>query len=197
LKTGKLLILASLVLGGVLYFSSSFWMPSIANFLVDSVPPSKADAVVVLAGDWLGLRVEKGGDLVREGWAPVALLSGPHQHYGKCESDLAIDWAATKGYPRNYFEGVPNFSTSTEDEAAIMAAEIRKRGIRKILLVTSNYHTRRAGKIWRRAAAGAFEVQVVAAPDKDLVPEAWWKNREGRKKIFLEWVKTITGPLGA
>jgi uncharacterized SAM-binding protein YcdF (DUF218 family) len=196
LKSGKLLIPASLVLGGVLYFSSNLWMPGFGTYLVDSAAPTKADAVVVLAGDWLGLRVEKGGDLVREGWAPVALLSGPHQHYGKSEADLAIEWAERKGYPRKYFEGIPNLATSTEDEAALMVPEIRKRGVRKILLVTSNYHTRRSGKIWRKAAAGAFEVQVVAAPDKDLVPETWWKTREGRKKIFLEWMKTITGPLG-
>ena len=76
-----------------------------------------------------------------------------------------------------------------------MLEEVRKRGFKKLLVVTSNYHTARAGRIWRRRAAG-IEVHVVAAPDHDVVPERWWQSREARKKLLFEWMKTVTGPLG-
>lgn len=118
-------------------------------------------------------------------------------HYDRSESQLAIEWAEAHGYDRELFVGLPNQSTSTENEAASLIQEIRQRGYRKVIVVTSNYHTRRAGRIWRRQTAGSgIEVHVVAAPDHDVVPERWWHNREGRKKLFFEWLKTLTGPIG-
>ncbi len=155
------------------------------------------DAIVVLAGDFHGRRIAKGGDLVRAGIAPIALVSGPTSLYGQSESDLAIHWAEQHGYDRKLFRGLPNQSTSTEDEAQLLLAEIRKHGYQKLLIVTSNYHTRRAANIWRRqTASSGIEIHVAAAPDRDVVPERWWQTREGRKKIFFEWIKTLTGPLG-
>jgi uncharacterized SAM-binding protein YcdF (DUF218 family) len=184
-------------LAAALYASASQWLPALGTFLVDAENPSPADAAIVLAGDYFGLRVEKGGDLVRSGLAPIALVSGPTSHYGRAESDLAIDWAAGRGYDRQYFVSIPNESTSTENEAIAMLVEARKRGFRKLLIVTSNYHTRRAGRIWRRLAGSDFEIHMVSAPDHDVVaPEAWWRSREARKKLFFEWTKTLTGPLG-
>ena len=47
-------------------------------------------------------------------------------------------------------------------------------------IVTSNYHTRRAGNIFR-SKAHDLEFHIVAAPDRDFTPDGWWKNREGRK----------------
>ncbi len=192
-------IVTPVLLGGLLYVSSGWWLPLFGTFLVspEAGEPSKADGVVVLAGDGSGLRVEKGGELVRAGFAPTAFVSGPPHIYGKSEADLAIDWAASRGYSRDYFTPLRVYSTSTEDEAIAIADELRKRGnIHKILLVTSNYHTRRSARLWRNAVHGDFEIRVVAAPDRDVIPDHWWANREGRKKIFFEWIKTVTGPLG-
>lgn len=178
--------------------ASPIWGPSLGTFLVDAAPaPVKADAIVVLAGDWWGLRIEKGGELVRAGFASQAIVSGPFHHYGKCEADLAIEWAGKKGYPSAYFAAEPIAGASTEEEAAELANIVRKRGFKSIVLVTSNYHTRRAGRLWRAAAKGDFAVTVVAANDKDVVePSRWYATREARKKIFFEWVKTLTGPFG-
>lgn len=174
-------------------------MPALGTVLVDAREPSKADAVVVLAGDWWGLRVLKGGELVQSGYAPFAFVSGPRHYYGKAEAELAVDWAVSKGFSRASFVPMPVDSTSTEDEAAAMAEAIHREHpeVKRILLVTSNYHTGRANRIWQRVAGRYFEIRTVAAPDRDVVrPEQWWATREGRKKIFFEWIKTITGPLG-
>jgi uncharacterized SAM-binding protein YcdF (DUF218 family) len=189
------------LVAGLAFVASDSWLPFLGTFLVDTeslkLTPPTADAAVVLAGDSYGLRIAKGGDLVKIGVVPVALISGPMSHYERSESDLAIEWAERHGYNRNMFEGLPNNSTSTENEASSLLQEIRRRGHKKILVVTSNYHTRRAGKIWRRHTAGSgIEVHMVAAPDRDFVPERWWHDREGRKKLFFEWLKTLTGPIG-
>lgn len=184
---------------GLAAVSSSAWLPFLGTALVHAGEPTKADAVVVLAGDWWGLRVVKGGELVQAGFAPVAIVSGPRHYYGKAEAELAIDWAVTKGIPRSAFVAMPVESTSTEDEAVAMTDAIRRQypAVKRILLVTSNYHTGRSNRIWQRVGGRYFEVHTVAAPDRDVVrPEQWWATREGRKKIFFEWIKTITGPLG-
>ena len=63
-------------------------------------------------------------------------------------------------------------------------------GVKKVILVTSTYHTRRSGKLLRRAAPD-LDVRVVAAPDKFFQPDSWWRNREARKIFLLEWTKTV------
>jgi uncharacterized SAM-binding protein YcdF (DUF218 family) len=172
----------------VSFAASDWWLPALGTALVNAEEPTPncCDAIVVLAGDSHGRRVTKGGDLVRAGVAPIALVSGPNHMYSQAESDLAIAFAEKQGYERKLFLGLPNASTSTENEAQLLLADIRKRGYKKLLVVTSNYHT----------AGTGIEVHIAAAADKDVVPERWWQNREGRKKIFFEWIKTVTGPLG-
>jgi hypothetical protein len=50
-----------------------------------------------------GNRILTAGDLVRQGLAPKALISGPSEIYGQFESDLAIPFAVRRGYPASDF----------------------------------------------------------------------------------------------
>lgn len=159
-------------------------------------PPRRAEAIVVLAGDFYGHRILKACELVREGYAPVALVSGPSGNYGHYESDLAIPFAVDHGCRPEWLAPVPNNCRSTRDESALFANELRRRGVKSYLLVTSNYHTRRAGRLFRRAAPD-LSVAVVAAPDENFDPDRWWHSREARKTFALEWLKTVAGWWGA
>lgn len=198
----RVILAAVLAAVFVLSLTYRFWLPWFGTHLVaeSAKAPVRgpADAVVVLAGDFYGLRVLRGGELaVREGVAPVVLVSGPGHIYGVSEAKLAIDLAERNGLPRAKFEALPFDYFSTEQEAGVIGREIVRRGMKRVIVVTSNYHTGRAARIWERyAAAGRFEVQMAAAPDHDFVPETWWQNREARKKAFYEWMKRLTGPLG-
>lgn len=151
--------------------------------------------VVVLAGDYFGGRILAGADLVRRGLAPKALVSGPGDVYGQYESDLAIAFAVRHGYPESYFVPFPNDSRSTAAEADAVIGELRKLHARRIDIVTSNFHTRRAGNIYR-ARAGDIEFHLVAVPDPYFSAGGWWKNREGRKTFLVEWEKTVAAWLG-
>ena len=51
-------------------------LTALGTLLVKNDPPQKSDAVVALAGDDFGYRVLTAGRLVKEGWAPYALISG-------------------------------------------------------------------------------------------------------------------------
>lgn len=172
-----------------------FWLTALGTFLVRSETPVPADMIVVLAGDFTGGRVCKAGDLVRQGFAPKAFISGPSGVYGLDESDLAIRLAVRKGYPESSFVSFPNTAKSTASESQVLIAQLRKLGVHKIDLVTSNFHTRRAGNIFR-AQAPEMEVHVVESPDPYFTPDGWWKEREGRKTFLMEWIKTVAAWFG-
>jgi len=164
-------------------------LSALGGYLVQAEDPQKADIAVVLAGDFAGNRILKGASLVRQGYAPKALVSGPPA-YGVYESDLAIPFAIRAGYPEAYFVNFKHHARSTMEEAGLIAPELRKMGVKRVLLVTSNYHTRRSGRIFRSVAPD-LTFFVVAADDPDFTAARWWKNREGRKTFVIEWMKTV------
>ena len=43
------------------------------------------------------------------------------------------------------------------------------------------------------AAAPDLTFIVVAAPDRYLTRDGWWRDREGRKTFLTEWLKTVAG----
>jgi uncharacterized SAM-binding protein YcdF (DUF218 family) len=178
----------------LLIAASPFWLAALGEYLVRAGPPAPADIVVVLAGDYSGNRILTAADLVRRGFAPKALVSGPSGAYGLHETDLAIPFAVHHGYPESYFIALPNDGRSTREEATDVLAALGKLRARRIDVVTSDYHTRRAGGIYRAAASRfdpGLEIHVVAAPDLYFTPAGWWKNRDGRKTFLLEWMKTV------
>jgi uncharacterized SAM-binding protein YcdF (DUF218 family) len=165
-------------------------LAALGNFLVKAGPPEKADAIVVLAGDGFGHRILTAGDLIKQGYAPKALISGPDGNYGIYECDLAIPFAVRAGDPESYFGHLEHHARSTSDEAKVVVNQLRKMGVKRVLLVTSNFHTRRAGKIFRRTAPD-LDFIVVAAPDEFFKPDSWWHDREASKIFVYEWLKTV------
>jgi uncharacterized SAM-binding protein YcdF (DUF218 family) len=185
--------LVSLIL--IAAVSTAVWLPALGKILIAAEEPQKADIIVVLAGDPYGQRILKGAELVKQGYALKALISGPNGMYGYHEDELAIPFAVNHGYPREYFIGAPNESHSTRDEADAILADLRRLGVRRFLLVTSDYHTRRAARIYREKARD-FEFHTVAADDKEFQADHWWQSRQGRKVFFYEWTKTVTERIG-
>ena len=150
---------------------------------------------MVLAGDPFGHRILTAADLVQKGYVPVVLVSGPSGEYDFHESDLAIPFAVKRGYSPSYFEHFEHEARSTAGEAAVIVPELRRRNAHTVLLVTSNYHTRRAGLLFRRAAPD-LTIITIAAPDQFYRPDDWWRGREGQKTFLTEWEKTVGTWLG-
>ncbi len=170
-------------------------LTALGSYLVKAAPPQKADAIVVLAGDATGHRIVTAGNLVREGYAPKAIVSGPTWMYDVAECDLEIPFATRRGYPETYFVHFEHRAHSTQEEAEVIIPELHRIGAKTILLVTSDYHTRRAGRIFRRMGPDLNFI-VIAALDPYFSPSGWWHNREGRKTFAIEWMKTIAEWVG-
>lgn len=169
-------------------------LTAMGSYLVLDEPPVKADAIVVLGGDEFGMRTVKAAQLVQAGYAPYALLSGPPILLAH-ESELMLAFALKQGYPASLFQQYPHDATYTREEETVFASELRRRGVHSILLVTSNFHTRRSTYLFRRIAPW-LEIHTVAAPDRFFTPGTWWQTRGGRKTFVLEWAKTVATWLG-
>ena len=190
MKPRRRTLLLILVLAVAAWFGRARILTALGAYLVDASAPEKADIAVVLAGDITGHRIVTAGDLVKNGYVPVALISGPNRIYGTHECDLAIAFAVKKGYPEAYFAHFEDDVWNTGEEVAAIMVELRRRNVHKVLLVTSNYHTHRALQLFRKAA-GDITAIAIAAPDDNFTPAGWWKNREGQKTFLSEWEKTI------
>ena len=174
----------------------SIWFHWMGEYLVRTDALAKADAVLVLAGDLNGDRITKAAELVKQGYAPVVLVSGPMPIYGINEATLAIDYAVSRGYPRGIFVPMVSGSFSTRDEADFAGPELRKRAVHRVLIVTSNFHTRRAGNLFRGKPGADIDLRMIAARHPHFTPDGWWKDREGQKIFFFEWTKTIATLFG-
>ena len=174
------------------------WLPRLGAALIHDEGPGKADVVVVLAGDSYGKRLIFAAELVRQGYARGIVVSGP-PYFDIHECDIAIQFAMRQGYPAGWFSPLPNSALSTREEAVVVLDELQRRGVQSFLLVTSDYHTARAARIYRatmRKRGGGPEMRVVGAPDRWYRADGWWKTREGLKIAFMEWSKTFATAAG-
>ena len=189
----RLLIVCALILA--VAATHSLWLVWMGDLLVHADQPIHADVIVALAGDPYGHRIIKAAELAKSGYAPKVLVSGPPGFYGSHECDLAIPFAVAHGYPAGLFIAVPHDSHSTEEEGRALFPLLTKMHAHNVIVVTSDYHTRRASRILAATWPG-IEICMVDAPDEFFSPAGWWHNREGRKIFLLEWTKTVTSMLG-
>jgi uncharacterized SAM-binding protein YcdF (DUF218 family) len=165
------------------------------SYLNVGEPPVRADAALVLAGGFPGDRVLKAAELKRQGYVPVVYLSGPTIIYETSECAISIPFAVRHGYAAGDFRCIPNEAYNTADEARICCAELERAGVRRFLLVTTAFHSRRATSIYRRFCPKLAVIPVVSESPL-FQNDRWWKTREGKKNIFLEYTKLMTTPFG-
>lgn len=179
----------------LLLMTHSTWMGWMGGLLVHAETPSRADVIVVLAGDPHGNRILRGAELVKRGYAPKVLVSGPGGAYDLHECDLAIPFVVRRGYPASWFIPVPHSGHSTDEEGRALFPVLQKMHAHTVLVVTSDYHTRRA---WRtlRPEWPDIDIHMIAAGDEFFSPSGWWHTREGRKTFLLEWTKTFAAAVG-
>ncbi len=201
LRPLRVVVLACALLGMALLMVvlRHVWLPWIGEALVKDEGPAKAGIAVVLAGDSYGHRIELAAQLVKSGYVPAVLVDGPQGPYGTQESDLAIRFITGEGYPAGWFIALPMGAHSTMEEALVVVPELERRHIRNFLLITSDYHSGRAARTFRKVLdrrKDDIAMRVVTSRDEYFHPASWWRDREGRKTTVLEWAKTVASALG-
>ena len=182
----------------VLLLAAIRWQPTLAYFgkyLVKSDAPQPADLIVVLAGNFYGPRVIKAAELSNQGYAPRVLISGtPYrsqpEDQSRPEGEFAIAFLAQQGYRTDSFESFGHHARSTIEEAIALRPELGRRGVKRVLLVTSDYHSRRALLVFQLVCPGIRFISV-AAPDSQYLPDKWWSDERSRSLFFSEWTKIV------
>jgi uncharacterized SAM-binding protein YcdF (DUF218 family) len=188
-----LLLLLLLIVLGTIYLVRVPLLRAFADWWIVDEPLQKAQAIVVLGGDNLAAdRVRHAVRLYRDAWAPKIVLSGGQIRAYLNESELMRRDARELGVPENDIIAAPTGTGSTLEEALRLRAVLAKHNFRKIIVVTSNFHTRRARTIYRHIYQPAGTVVVFsAAPDPAFPPDRWWQEREGRAALVFELLKLV------
>ena len=168
---------------------------SVGAYLVQADPPQNADVAVVLGGDFWGNRILAAAQLERDGFVPKVIVSGTDGAYGNYECDLAIPFAVRHGYPESYFAHLEHHARSTFEEAQAVLPELRRRGYKRVMIVTSDYHTRRSKRIFQKMAPD-LTIVMGAARDQFFTPDGWWHVREAQKTVLMEYEKLVATWLG-
>lgn len=172
------------------------------RLLVEDDPPRHADAIIVLTGSYPD-RILEAASLYREGWAPHVILCREPENAGfRRLRELGVDVprvfelnrmvAEQLGVPAAAISVLERPAGSTYSEAEVVLEDVLARGWSSILLVTSKYHTRRAGMIYRYLAGGQVEIIVRPARDDAFQADGWWRDRVSTRRVVIEYQKLLT-----
>jgi uncharacterized SAM-binding protein YcdF (DUF218 family) len=153
--------------------------------------PQRSDVILLLAGDGNDTRYWKGIELLRNGYARQMLVDARVDavSYGRTPAELTEDFIQrTAGGLAVHV--CPTRGTSTLLEMQSAAACLQPIAPHTILLVTSDYHTRRSLAIARQVYPG-YSWSAAAANNGLLSVPRWWADREIAKDVFLEWQKVV------
>lgn len=162
---------------------------ALGRLLVVAEQPVPSDAIVVLGGDWQG-RIQKGIQLFKQGYAPVLVVTGGMLIApARTQADYLAEVAQRAGVPPQAIvkEGRPS---STWQDAVLTVDEARRRGWKRVLVVTSDWHSRRAAMVFRRVYGKAgIEVRSVPSAEWRFDTYRWWEYPEGGEAILSEWLR--------
>ncbi len=189
------LILFLLLAGIAGYLTRASWLPQIGLLLINNQEPLRADAILVLAGDDRGDRLLRAAELSQAGYGPLVYVSGSGGVFGQDSSELARRYAVAKGYPEGIFRNLQHDADSTREEAAMALRRLRADGVKRLNVVTSDYHSARTARVFRRLA-GDIEFRVVASRSWNFQYDNWWQTRRSQKMLFLEYTKSVADLFG-
>jgi uncharacterized SAM-binding protein YcdF (DUF218 family) len=185
------LLLVFALLAGLYLFRRPILRGMGGLWVVDE-PPQPADAILLLGDDnYFAERAARAAELYRAGWAPRIVASGRWLRPYISIADLMERDLAECGIPTAAIVRHPNRAANTFEEAHALLELTRAQRWRRLLVVTSNSHTRRARYIFRNVFGTEAEIRVVAAPDSAYDPRVWWQTRAGVKTFFYETVGMI------
>lgn len=180
-----LLVISVMTSGGFLFLCRSA-----GRFLVLDAP-NQSDAIVALAGDVNDTRYYRGLRLLKDRAGSVLFVDCriDQVEFGRTVASLEDEFIKrSAGALASRTRVCPIQGNSTNAETASVDRCLQDARSHSVLLVTSDFHTRRALSIFRRRLP-QYHWSVAAARDDSIFGDKWWQRREWAKTALLEWTK--------
>ena len=174
-----------------------------AKLLIVKSELTSADAIVVLSGSSTYLeRADWAAKLYREGRASVIILTNDSLISGwdKVEErnpffyELAARELVKRGVPESRIQVVSKIALGTYEESLGLRDYATAHNLRRLLVVTSAYHSRRALWSMRHACEGSgIEIGIDSPPPgwQTPSPSTWWWHRWGWRVVAGEYGKLV------
>jgi len=185
----------------------AYGLLELGSILAREDPLQKADAILVLSGTPMRRPLEA-ADLYLGGYGPRIILSrqtldGGEQALAGRGIPFAEDVERTRdvflrlGIPAEAIVIPPRIHDNTAAEAVTLRELSQKNGWRRVIVVSSMYHLRRAGFAFRREMRGTgIDVVMRGTRYDGMEPERWWRHRRDVREITPEVPKLIAYLLG-
>ena len=165
--------------GPLLRFAGESWI------VEDQLQPS--DAIIVLSDDnFYGDRATRASQVFREGMAPLVVASGRRLRPRAGIAELMEHDLIERGVPTEKILRVPHDAENTKEEAGALAQVAAQKKWKSVIIVTSNYHTRRARYIFEKVFPPGIVIRVTGARDGEFDPDRWWEKRVSIKRFVHE-----------
>jgi uncharacterized SAM-binding protein YcdF (DUF218 family) len=159
------------------------------RFLVVDAP-ERSDVILVLAGE-TDRRPARALQLLEQGYGRRVVIDVPAatRIYGISQVQLA----------EKYVESLPHGASvricpisglSTREESHDVEKCLESEQASKVLIVTSEFHTRRALSIFRHEIRGK-SFSVAATRDETQFGTRWWTRRQWAKTCLDEWERLV------
>jgi len=170
-------------------------------------PLQPVDAVLPLAGSEFDRQLEA-ADLFKAGYGRAIILTVGHRERSvdvlagrgihlPSSAEFTRDVFVQLGIPATAIIIPPIIHDNTAHEAHTLVALARQHGWRRVMVVTSKFHTRRAGFAFRRALKGTGVEVVIRSTRYDPAnPDRWWASRADLRWVLSEGPKFAAYVLG-
>ncbi len=186
------------VMAGVGVWSLVAWAASRA-LIVESDARCDADVIVVLAGaDSYRARTAHAAELYAQGCASFVVLTNDGVRGGWSQTEQRNLMFIERAYRELRRAGIaperivvlPDIMSGTYDEAIHVRDEAERRAWRRVMIVTSPYHMRRAWWSFRQAFDGSeTKISCRAARFDENAPAVWWLDAKGWRDVAGEYAK--------
>ena len=152
--------------------------------------PQPADVILVLAGE-TDRRPARALQLLDQGYGRRVLIDVPAAAKVYESTQLQLAEKYIRGLPQSVSVGIcPIKGLSTREESLAVEKCLAGEAGGRILIVTSEFHTRRSLSIFHREIRGK-SFSVAAARDDSQFGTRWWTHRQWAKTCVDEWLRLI------
>lgn len=160
---------------GLALVAGLYWSDSL---LMVEHAPGEGEVIVILGGE-PRFRPPRALALYQSKLASTIFVSGDG------DGKTVRRWLVKHGVPGEAIQ-MESSSTSTRENADFTVPKLRERGVQRVILVTSWFHSRRALACFQQAAP---EMEFISLPTTEDRPQHGWPSRYERQMILREYAK--------